>query len=103
MQDYAVIQIAHRQHMVQIGRTYTVDKFVAEVGTKMDFPVLAMAKDGKLTIGTPVVEKTSAKIEVLEQGRGEKINTFVYKAKSRYHKRHGFRKQITTFKVIEIN
>lgn len=102
MQDYAVVQIAHRQYMVEAGKTYTVDKFVADVGTKMDLPVLAMAKGDKFEIGAPVVAKVSALIEVIEQGKGEKISTFVYKAKSRYRKRHGFRKQETTFKVIEI-
>lgn len=102
MQDYAVVQIAHRQYIVEAGKTYTVDKFVAEVGSKLELPVLAMSNGNDLTVGAPTVDKVQAKIEVVEQGKGEKINTFVYKAKSRYHKRHGFRKQVTTFKVLEI-
>lgn len=103
MQDYAVVQIAHRQYIVEAGKTYTVDRFVADVGSKLELPVLAMSKGDDITVGAPTIEKVQAKIEILEQGKGEKINTFVYKAKARYHKRHGFRKRETTFKVLEIN
>lgn len=102
MQDYAVVQIAHRQYMVEPGKTYEVDKFAGNVGDKVELEVLALAKGGKLTIGQPLIEKVAAKVEILSQEKGEKVSTFVYKAKSRYHKRHGFRKQVTKFKVLEI-
>lgn len=101
MKDYAVVQIAHRQYIVEPGKTYTVDKFIADLG-KQELPVLAIAKNDDLTVGAPSVEKSKAVIEVIEQGKGEKVNTFIFRAKSRYRRRIGKRKRTTTFKVLEI-
>lgn len=101
MQNYAILQINNRQYIVEPGSTYTVDKFIADAGKKHMLPALAVSKEGKLQLpanGKPML----VEVEVVEQGLGEKIKTFVFKAKSRYRRRHGFRKQSTTFKVIGV-
>lgn len=102
MKDYAIVKIDHRQYIVEPGKTYTVDKFDAEEGSKMKLDVLAKAAQDKLEVGTPILEKASVEVEILEQGKGEKVSTFTYKAKSRYRRRHGLRKRMTTFKVLNI-
>jgi large subunit ribosomal protein L21 len=103
MNDYAVIQIAHRQYIVEPGKTYTVDKFEAEPGSKLKLPALAKGKDKTFEIGKPQLDKSNVEIEILDQLKGDKISTFTYKAKSRYRRRHGLRQRITTFKVLKIS
>lgn len=100
MENYAIIKIAHRQYIVEPNKVYTVDKFDGESGNKMELPVLLISQGGKLQIGNPVVEKAKVEIEIVEQGKGEKVTTRIYKAKSRYHKTTGHRKRVTTFKVL---
>jgi large subunit ribosomal protein L21 len=102
MNDYAVIKINHRQYIIEPSKTYTVDKFVAEAGEKVTLDVLARGKDGKFEVGTPTLDKVKAEIEILDQGKGEKVSTFIYKAKSRYRRRSGLRPRVTTFKVLSI-
>jgi large subunit ribosomal protein L21 len=100
MKDYVVVQIAHRQYIVEPGKTYTVDRFGGDAGSKIDLPVLAVAKEGEFSVGDKL--KAIAKVEIVDQTKGEKIRSFVYKAKSRYRRRYGKRKLSTTFKVLEI-
>lgn len=102
MQDYAIVKIDHRQYIVQPGKTYTVDKFEAEPGKKLQLEVLARGKGEKFEIGTPILGKVKAEIEVLEQGKDKKVTSNIYKAKSRYRRRRGIRPRITTFKVLKI-
>ncbi len=102
MNDYAVVKIGNRQYIVEADQTYTVDKFVADQGSKMELEVLALGKGDKVEIGTPVLEKTKVEIEIVDQAKGEKIKTRNFRAKSRYRKTTGIRKQVTTFKVVSI-
>jgi large subunit ribosomal protein L21 len=103
MNDYAVVKINHRQYIIEPSKTYTVDKFLGDAGEKVSLEVLARGKDSKFEIGTPILDKVKAQIEIVEQGKGEKVSTFVYKAKSRYSKRSGIRPRLTTFKVLSIS
>ena len=101
MDTYAIVQIDHRQYIVEPDKTYTVDKFISETGQKMDLEVLAFGNGDKLEVGQPLLDK-KVTIEVTEQGKGEKVTSKIFKAKSRYHKTFGFRKSTTTFKVVAI-
>ena len=102
MEDYAVVQIAHRQYILEPNKTYTVEKFGGDAGSKMKLDVLARGRGDKFEIGSPTLDKATAEVEIVEQGKGKKINTFTFKAKARYRRRHGFRPEITTFKVLSI-
>ncbi len=103
MEDYAVIKINERQYIIEPDKTYTVDKFEGEEGSKVDMTVLARGKGEKFEVGAPTLEKTKAQIEIVKQDvKATKVSTFVYKAKSRYRRRHGKRARLTTFKVLSI-
>lgn len=102
MNTYAIVQIEHRQYIVEPDKTYTVDKFISEPGQKMDLEVLAYGNGDKFEVGEPLLNNMKVSIEVVEQGKGEKITSRIFKAKSRYKKTTGFRKQTTTFKVVSI-
>lgn len=102
MDNYAVVKIAHRQYIVEPDKIYAVDKFAGEEGAKVELEVLAKSVDGNLEFGEPVAKNAKVVVEILDQGKGDKITTDKFKAKARYRKRTGHRERITTFKVIEL-
>jgi large subunit ribosomal protein L21 len=103
MSKYAIIKIGPFQYTVEEGMEYEVPNFEAEAGKNMSVTeVLAIGDGENVTFGTPVIKGASVELNVLEQAKGEKINTRVYKAKSRYRKAHGHRKRVTKFKVEKI-
>jgi len=65
--------------------------------------VLAVSKDGKLTIGSPVVEGAKVEAKVLEQGKAKKIIVYKYKAKKDYRKKQGHRQRYTKLVIEKIN
>lgn len=99
---YAVVKIGPRQYIVEEEKSYTVEKFPANVGEKISLEVLGLGSDKGLETGNPVLEKAKVQIEIIDQGKGEKVVTKQFKAKSRYRRTRGFRKQVTTFKVLQI-
>lgn len=103
MSKFAIIQIGPFQYNVEEGKSFTVPKFEAEEQKKLSITeVLAIGDGDKLIVGTPTVEKASVELEITEQGKGEKVNSKIYKAKSRYRRNRGLRKRVTTFKVAAI-
>lgn len=104
MKTYAIVQIGPFQYTVEEGKTYTVPKFQAEEGKDIKInEVLAVGTEEGITVGKPHVAKATVEISVDEQGKGEKITTQVYKSKSRYRRKKGFRKRETTFTVKKIS
>lgn len=102
MSNYAVVKIDHRQYLVEPDQVYTVDKFPAEVGDKVELDVVLKVVDGKVAVGTPTVDGAKVNVEIIEQGKGEKVTSKIFKAKARYRRTRGLRKQVTTFKVLGI-
>lgn len=64
--------------------------------------VLLLQKDKKVEIGKPIVKSTKVIGKILEQGRGEKIIVFKYKAKKRYKKKAGHRQPYTEVEIKDI-
>jgi len=103
MSKYAIVKLGGFQYTVEEGKEYTVPKFQAEEKKKLDVSdVLAVGTEKDLKVGTPIVKGAKVTLDILEQAKGKKITTRVFKAKSRYRKTKGFRKQVTKFKVAKI-
>jgi large subunit ribosomal protein L21 len=103
MSKYAIIKIGPFQYTVEEGKEYAFPKFQAEEGKKFEVAdVLAVGTDKGLSVGKPNVAGAKVTLSVLEQGKGEKVKTSVFKAKSRYRKTTGFRKRVTKVKVDKI-
>ena len=104
MNKYAIIKIGPFQYTVEEGAEYSVPKFEAEASKKMKVAeVLAVFDGTKLNLGKPNLTGAVVELDILEQAKGEKVTTKVYKAKSRYRKTTGFRKRVTVFKVNKIS
>lgn len=65
--------------------------------------VLLLADSGKVQVGKPVLKDVKVKVKVVtELEKGEKIDVYKFKAKSRYRKHTGFRAQYTRLLVEKI-
>ena len=101
---YAIIETGGKQYRVQEGDTLFVEKLEANEGDLVTIDsVLAVSKDGKLTVGTPVVEGAKVEAKVVEQGRGKKIIVFKYKPKKDYRRKQGHRQYYTKLVIEKIN
>lgn len=99
MKKYVVLKVQGHQYKVSAGEEFLVDKIEGEVN-----PLVMLVVDGEnVSVGKPVLEKAKVKLTVIGQEKGEKIDVFKYKAKSRYRKHTGFRPQLTRLKVDSIN
>ena len=100
---YAVIKTGGKQYRVAEGDVLNVEKLNAEAGSEVGFDeVLTVVNDADVKIGQPVVEGAKVTAKVVEQGKGEKILVFKYKAKSNYRKRQGHRQPFTKVEISKI-
>ncbi len=101
---YAIVKIGTFQYTIEEGKEYSVPNFEGEINKKIDLKDIVAIGDGdKLTVGKPTVDKATVQIEIIDQAKGEKVQSRIFKAKSRYRRLRGLRKRITKFKVISIN
>ena len=100
---YAVIKTGGKQYRVAEGDVLNVEKLNAEAGSEVVFDeVLTVVNDADVKIGQPVVEGAKVTAKVVEQGKGEKILVFKYKAKSDYRRRQGHRQPYTKVVIEKI-
>ncbi|ABR48460.1 ribosomal protein L21 [Alkaliphilus metalliredigens QYMF] len=101
---YAIIETGGKQYRVQEGDTLFVEKLEASKDDVVTIDnVLAVSKDGSLTIGSPIVEGAKVEAKVVEQGKGKKIIVFKYKPKKDYRRKQGHRQPYTKLIIEKIN
>lgn len=99
---FAIIQAGGKQFRVQNGDVIFVEKLNAAEGDVVDFEVLLYEKDGEVKIGAPTLEDVKVQGKVLQQGRGQKILVFNYKAKKNIRRRKGHRQPFTKVEITAI-
>lgn len=101
---YAIIETGGKQYRVQEGDTLFVEKLEANQGDVVTIDsVLAVSKDGKLTVGAPIVDGAKVEAKVVEHGKGKKIIIFKYKPKKDYRRKQGHRQPYTKLVIEKIN
>lgn len=103
MSKFAIIKLGARQFLVEEGKQYRVPKFNVDEGKIEIKEVLAVGDGKEVKLGSPFVDTAVVNLDVFGNVKGEKIKTEVYKAKSRYRRTKGFRKQLTHFEVKKIS
>ena len=102
MDKFAVIRIGGKQYRVSEGEEILVDKLIDP--KKIILEVLLFVEGDKVEVGTPVLNKAKVTVKVLtEVEKGEKIDIFKYKAKSRERRHVGFRPQYTRLLIEKIS
>ncbi len=100
---YAIVETGGKQYRVQEGDTLRVEKLAAGEGESVVFDkVLAISRDGKVTVGAPYVEGAKVTAKVAKQGKGPKIIVFKYRNKTNYRRKTGHRQPFTAVTIESI-
>ena len=100
---YAVIETGGKQYRVQEGDIITIEKLNAAVGDVVTFDKVLVLGEGKdIKVGAPYVG-TAVTGTVVENGKGQKVIIFKYKAKKDYRKKQGHRQPYTMVKIESLD
>ncbi len=100
---YAIIETGGKQYRVSEGETLFIEMVDTEPGESFEIDrVLAVSKDGQLTVGSPVIEGAKVRFKVKRHGRGKKIIVFKYKPKKNYRRKKGHRQPFSEVEVEKI-
>jgi len=99
---FFVIKFGGSQHIVKVGDQIEVNRIIGKVDEKIEIKdVYLLQASGEVEIGQPNLDYVvSAKI--LSHFKGDKVEVFKYKAKSRYRKTHGHRQSLTKLEILDI-
>jgi large subunit ribosomal protein L21 len=100
---YAIVRSGGHQHKVAVGDTLTINRIAHAPGDSIVLPAVLLVDDsGAITTDAAALAKTSVTAEVVEDLKGPKIQIHLFKNKSGYHRRQGFRAKLTTLRVTGI-
>ena len=101
---YAIIETGGKQYRVQEGDVISVEKLNANPGDQISFDKVLVCGDGaEAVVGTPVVSTAKVTGTVVENGKGEKVIIFKYKAKKDYRKKQGHRQPYTMVEIKSVS
>lgn len=100
---YAVISTGGKQYKVAEGETLKIAKLVAEIGDKVEFPVLMIARDKNIEVGGAHLSKRKVSAEVIGHGRGDKIKIIKMRRRKHSRKQMGHRQDFTEVKVTALD
>ena len=95
---FAVVKSGGKQYRVGEGQELVVDRLRGEVGDMVELPVGFVANEESVDLG-----ERSARVEILEHLRGDKIHVYKYKPKKDYRKKTGHRQALTRVRVLEVS
>jgi large subunit ribosomal protein L21 len=99
---YAIIRAAGSQFRVSRGQVVRIPSVAKEIGSSIEFEVLARGDGDRVEIGSPLVDGAQVSGTILEHGRGKKIIVFKYKRRKQYKKTHGHRQNFTAVRIDSI-
>jgi large subunit ribosomal protein L21 len=100
---YAIVEDGGKQYKAIEGKTIEVDYFDAEIGASYDLDrVLLVVDDGKVSVGTPLVEGVKVQATVLSLQKGPKVVVFRYKPKKRIRVKTGHRQKYIRLQIDSI-
>ena len=94
---FAVIKVGGKQYRASKDEELVVDRLAGEAGDSVELPVAFVADGDDFDLS----ERT-ARVEILEHLKGEKIHIYKYKPKKNYRKKTGHRQARTRIKVLEV-
>jgi len=102
MAKYAVVRIGGKQYKVEEGKEILVDKLIEP--KKLEPEVLLFVDGEKVKVGKPTLKDVKISLKVVTKlEKGEKVDVYKFKAKSRYKKHIGFRAQYTRLLIGKIS
>jgi len=93
---YAIVKIAGQQFKVEKSQRVYVHRLEANEGSDVEFDnVLLMEKDGKVQVGTPLIDGAKVAATVINHLKGDKVLVFKKKRRKGYQKLNGHRQYLT--------
>jgi len=100
----AVIKTGGKQYKVEKGNKFEVERLPHKEGEKFTVEKVLLLEDGgNLKIGTPLLEGAYVEAKIVAHKKGDKQIIFKKKAKKRYQRTHGYRKEFTVIEILEIH
>ncbi len=99
---YAIIKTGGKQYKVQENDVLKVERLEAQVGDKVTFDVLMLGEDKGGVFGNPTINGASVTAEVLENGKGPKVQLAIYKKMNGHHRAQGHRQPYSKIKIVSI-
>lgn len=96
---YAVIKTGGKQYRVVEGQVIEVELLASSDKTFIFDEVLLTVDGDDVKIGTPFIAGMKVYADVIADVKGDKIEVFKYKSKSRYRKHTGHRQKYTQLKI----
>ena len=101
--SYAIVESGGKQYKVAAGDKVKLNYLGIEVGKEVELaPVLLIADEKDIIIGTPAIENARVKATCVSEGKGKKVIVFKYKPKTRYRVKKGHRQLFTQLEIKEI-
>ena len=101
--NYAVIKTGGKQHKVEEGEIISIEKLNAEEGDKVEFEeVLAIKLEGKLQVGSPVIDGAKVIATVVSQEKDKKVVIIKMRRRQDYRSKQGHRQKLTKVKIDSI-
>ncbi|MBY0475862.1 MAG: 50S ribosomal protein L21 [Nitrosomonas sp.] len=101
---YAVIKTGGKQYKIQVGEKLKIEQLKVETGSELIIDqVLMVAKDDKVSVGTPLVSGATVSATVLGQGRHDKIRIFKMRRRKHYQRHQGHRQNYTEIEITGIS
>ena len=100
---YAIVEIAGQKFKVEKDQKLYVHRLDAERGSFVEFDkVLLIDNDGKVVVGSPVVEGAKVTAEVVSHVKADKVIVFHKKRRKGYRKKNGHRQCMTELKINNV-
>ncbi|MDR1056941.1 MAG: 50S ribosomal protein L21 [Prevotellaceae bacterium] len=100
---YAIIEIAGQQFKVEKDQKLFVHRLESAEGDSVNFDkVLLIDNDGKVQVGSPIIEAAKVTAKVLKHVKGDKVIVFKKKRRKGYAKKNGHRQQFTQIQIEAI-
>ena len=95
---FAVVKSGGKQYRVRVGEELVLDRVRGEVGDTVELPVGFFVDGTSLDLGG-----RTAKVEILEHLRGDKIHIYKYNPKKGYRKKTGHRQELTRIRILDVS
>ena len=99
---YAIIKTGGKQYKVSENDIITVERLDAGVGSKVTLDCLMIGDEKGSVFGTPTLSGASVTAEVIEHGKGKKVELAIYKKMNGHHRAQGHRQPYSKIKITAI-
>ena len=101
--NFAVVEIAGKQFLVQENETIETPKLPGVIGEKVSFPRVLLYWDGKkASIGRPILEGFAVEGKIVKFDKSPKLVVYKFKKRKDSHRKRGHRQDFCAVAIEKI-